>query len=152
MWRIVQAFGGSMLTANSAAILTDAFPARQRGMALGVNQITALAGQFLGLLAGGLRAVIDWRAVFWVSVPISVAGTIWSYLSLRETVSGQRGGRIDWFGNITFAAGAGALLAAITYGIQRTAAARPTGATRWCSAGCSARRDRVHAPGTARAG
>ncbi|GII66767.1 MFS transporter [Sphaerisporangium krabiense] len=118
LWRIVQAFGGSMLTANSAAILTDAFPARQRGMALGVNQITALAGQFLGLLAGGLLAVIDWRAVFWVSVPISVAGTIWSYLSLRETASGRRGGRIDWFGNITFAAGAGALLAAITYGIQ----------------------------------
>ncbi|MFE0513960.1 MFS transporter [Streptomyces sp. NPDC058964] len=117
LWRIVQAFGGSMLTANSAAILTDAFPARQRGMALGVNQITALAGQFLGLLAGGLLAAVDWRAVFWVSVPISVTGTVWSWLSLRETASGRRG-RIDWFGNITFAAGAGILLAGITYGIQ----------------------------------
>ncbi|MFL6119830.1 MFS transporter, partial [Actinophytocola sp.] len=89
--RVVQAVGGSMLTANSAAILTDAFPARQRGMALGVNQITALAGQFLGLLAGGLLATIDWRAVFWVSVPISVTGTIWSYLSLRETSAGRPG-------------------------------------------------------------
>ncbi|HEY7596738.1 MAG TPA: MFS transporter [Actinophytocola sp.] len=117
LWRIVQAFGGSMLTANSAAILTDAFPARQRGMALGINQITALAGQFLGLLAGGLLAVVHWRAVFWVSVPISVAGTIWSYLSLRETASGRRS-RIDWLGNVTFAAGAGVLLAGITYGIQ----------------------------------
>ncbi|SDM11062.1 MFS transporter [Nonomuraea jiangxiensis] len=117
LWRIVQAFGGSMLTANSAAILTDAFPARQRGMALGINQITALAGQFLGLLAGGLLAVVDWRAVFWVSVPISVAGTIWSYRSLRETASGGRG-RIDWLGNVTFAAGAGILLAGITYGLQ----------------------------------
>ncbi|MBP0461140.1 MFS transporter [Streptomyces bomunensis] len=117
LWRIVQAFGGSMLTANSAAILTDAFPSRQRGMALGINQITALAGQFLGLLAGGLLAVIDWRAVFWVSVPISVTGTIWSYLSLRETATGRRG-RIDWWGNLTFAAGAGILLAGITYGIQ----------------------------------
>jgi len=117
LWRIVQAFGGSMLTANSAAILTDAFPARQRGMALGVNQITALAGQFLGLLAGGLLAVVDWRAVFWVSVPISITGTIWSYLSLRETSAG-RPGRIDWLGNLTFAAGAGILLAGITYGIQ----------------------------------
>ncbi|GAA3720759.1 MFS transporter [Streptomyces tremellae] len=117
LWRVVQAFGGSMLTANSAAILTDAFPARQRGMALGINQITALAGQFLGLLAGGLLAVVDWRAVFWVSVPISVAGSIWSYLSLRETASGRRG-RIDWWGNLTFAAGAGILLAGITYGIQ----------------------------------
>ncbi|MFJ5156056.1 MFS transporter [Streptomyces sp. NPDC088353] len=117
LWRVVQAFGGSMLTANSAAILTDAFPARQRGMALGVNQITALAGQFLGLLAGGLLATVDWRAVFWVSVPISVGGTIWSYLSLRETAPGRRG-RVDWPGNLTFAAGAGFLLAAITYGIQ----------------------------------
>nr|WP_281292571.1 MFS transporter [Streptomyces hawaiiensis] len=117
VWRIVQAFGGSMLTANSAAILTDAFPARQRGMALGINQITALAGQFLGLLAGGLLAAVDWRAVFWVSVPVSVTGTVWSYLSLRETSAGKRG-RIDWFGNVTFAAGAGILLAGITYGIQ----------------------------------
>ncbi|MFI2200101.1 MFS transporter [Streptomyces sp. NPDC020192] len=117
LWRIVQAFGGSMLTANSAAILTDAFPARQRGMALGINQITALAGQFLGLLAGGLLAVVDWRAVFWVSVPVSVTGTVWSYLSLRETAAGGRG-RVDWLGNLTFATGAGILLAGITYGIQ----------------------------------
>ncbi|WP_086723017.1 MFS transporter [Streptomyces carpinensis] len=117
LWRMVQAFGGSMLTANSAAILTDAFPARQRGMALGVNQITALAGQFLGLLAGGLLAAVDWRAVFWLSVPISVTGTIWSYVSLRETAASRRG-RIDWLGNATFASGAGILLAAITYGIQ----------------------------------
>ncbi|WP_406116159.1 MFS transporter [Streptomyces sp. NBC_01014] len=116
-FRIVQAVGGSMLTANSAAILTDAFPAEQRGMALGVNQITALAGQFLGLLAGGLLATIDWRAVFWISVPIGVFGTIWSYRSLRETGS-RKPGRIDWAGNLTFTAGAGILLAAITYGIQ----------------------------------
>nr|WP_323747578.1 MFS transporter [Catenulispora rubra] len=116
-FRVVQAVGGSMLTANSAAILTDAFPARQRGMALGVNQITALAGMFLGLLAGGLLAAIDWRAVFWVSVPIGVIGTIWSYRSLRE-VGTRKPGRIDWVGNVTFTAGAGSLLAAVTYGIQ----------------------------------
>jgi MFS family permease len=116
-FRVVQAVGGSMLTANSAAILTDAFPARQRGMALGVNQITALAGQFLGLLAGGVLAAIDWHAVFWVSVPIGVIGTVWSYRSLRE-VSTRKPGRIDWVGNVTFTAGAGSLLAAITYGIQ----------------------------------
>nr|WP_280923695.1 MFS transporter [Streptomyces roseochromogenus] len=117
LWRVVQAFGGSMLTANSAAILTDAFPARQRGMALGINQITALAGQFLGLLAGGLLAAVDWRAVFCVSVPVSITGTVWSYLSLRETSAGGRG-HIDWAGNLTFASGAGILLAGITYGIQ----------------------------------
>ncbi|MCX4744841.1 MFS transporter [Kitasatospora sp. NBC_01287] len=116
-FRIVQAVGGSMLTANSAAILTDAFPARQRGMALGINQITALAGMFLGLLVGGVLATIDWRAVFWVSVPFGVVGTFWSYRSLRETGT-RRPGRIDWVGNLTFTAGAACLLAGITYGIQ----------------------------------
>jgi MFS family permease len=116
-WRVAQAFGGAMLTANSAAILTDAFPVEQRGMALGVNQITALAGQFLGLLLGGLLAEIDWRAVFWINVPFGVFGTIWSYRKLRETRQ-PRKAKIDWIGNVTFTAGAGVLLAAITYGIQ----------------------------------
>jgi MFS family permease len=124
-WRIVQAFGGAMLTANSAAILTDAFPARQRGMALGINQITALAGQFLGLLAGGLLAEIDWRAIFWVNVPFGVFGTVWSYLKLREFGTAKRA-KVDWVGNITFTAGATILLAAITYGIQPYGGA-PTG-------------------------
>jgi MFS family permease len=115
--RVVQAIGGSMLTANSAAILTDAFPLEQRGMALGVNQIAGLAGQFLGLLAGGLLAVIDWRAVFWVNVPIGIVGTLWSYRSLRDN-GVRRRTRIDWAGNATFTLGAGAILAAITHGIQ----------------------------------
>jgi MFS family permease len=126
-WRVVQAFGGAMLTGNSAAILTDAFPARQRGMALGVNQITALAGQFLGLLAGGLLAAIDWHAVFWVSVPIGVIGSVWSYLSLRE-IGTPRPARIDWIGTLSFTAGTGMILAAITYGIQPYGG-RPTGWT-----------------------
>ncbi|HUK71679.1 MAG TPA: MFS transporter [Streptosporangiaceae bacterium] len=116
-WRIVQAVGGAMLMANSAAILTDAFPASHRGMALGINQIAGIAGMFIGLLAGGLLAAWDWRAVFWVNVPIGVFGTIWAYRSLRETSSRQYG-RIDWPGNVTFAAGAGLLLISITYGIQ----------------------------------
>ncbi len=114
---MAQAFGGSMLMANSAAILTDAFPARQRGMALGINQIAGISGQFVGLLLGGLLAAWDWRAVFWVNVPIGVAGTIWSYRSLRE-IAATRRAKIDWPGNVTFALGAGTLLVAITYGIQ----------------------------------
>ena len=116
-WRIVQAFGGAMLMANAAAILTDAFPARQRGMALGINQICAIAGQLIGLLLGGILAAWDWRAVFWINVPIGVFGTIWSYTSLRE-IAATRRARIDWIGNVTFALGAGLLLVAITYGIQ----------------------------------
>ena len=116
-WRCLQAVGGSMLTANSAAILTDAFPADQRGFALGTNQIAAIGGQFIGLLAGGVLAAVDWRAVFWVNVPVGVFGTVWAYRKLRET-SDRPGGRIDWWGNITFAVGLSAILIAVTYGIQ----------------------------------
>jgi MFS family permease len=118
VWRMGQAFGGSMLMANSAAILTDAFPANKRGMALGVNQIVGISGQFIGLLLGGLLAAVDWRLVFWVNVPIGVFGTIWSYKKLREVASARHPARLDWWGNITFAAGASWLLIAITYGIQ----------------------------------
>ncbi len=116
-WRIVQAVGGSMLMANSAAILTDAFPARQRGMALGVNMVSGIAGSFLGLVLGGLLVTWNWRSVFWVNVPIGVIGTVWAYKSLRET-GVRRPGRMDWWGNITFALGLTVLLAGITYGIQ----------------------------------
>jgi MFS family permease len=116
-WRMVQAFGGAMLMANSAAILTDAFPANKRGMALGINQIAGISGQFVGLLLGGLLAAWDWRAVFWVNVPIGVWGTVWAYRSLREIATTRRA-RIDWAGNVLFAIGATSLLAAITYGIQ----------------------------------
>ncbi len=117
LWRIVQAFGGAMLMANSAAILTDAFPARQRGMALGINQISAIAGQFVGLMLGGVLAAWDWRAIFWINVPIGIFGTIWSYRKLHEIATVNRA-KIDWWGNITFALGAGLILVAITYGIQ----------------------------------
>jgi MFS family permease len=116
-WRVVQALGGSMLTANSAAILTDAFPADRRGFALGINQVAAIAGQFIGLVAGGVLAAIDWRAVFWVNVPVGVFGTVWAYRSLRDT--GERHpGRIDWWGNITFAVGLSAILIGVTNGIK----------------------------------
>jgi MFS family permease len=118
VWRMAQAFGGSMLMANSAAILTDAFPANKRGMALGVNQIVGISGQFIGLLLGGLLAAVDWRLVFWINVPIGVFGTIWSYKKLHEVSGSQHRARLDWWGNITFAAGASWLLIGITYGIQ----------------------------------
>jgi MFS family permease len=116
-WRFLQAIGGSMLMANSAAILTDAFPPERRGFALGTNQIAALAGMFIGLVAGGLLAAWDWRAVFWVNVPVGVFGTLWAYRRLRDNGERHRG-PIDWWGNITFALGLGALLVGITYGIQ----------------------------------
>ncbi|THG32960.1 MFS transporter [Naasia lichenicola] len=116
-WRVVQAVGGAMLMANSTAILTDAFPANKRGMAIGINQIAAIAGTFLGLIIGGVLAEIDWRAIFLVSVPVGIVGSIWAYKSLHEV--GVRGsGKVDWPGNIMFAVGLTSLLAGITYGIQ----------------------------------
>jgi MFS family permease len=115
--RVVQGVGGALLMANSMAILTDAFPVHQRGMALGINQVAALAGSFMGLLIGGLLADWNWRAVFLVSVPFGTFGTVWGYLKLREV--GQRSqGRIDWAGNLTFGVGLVAVLVGITYGIQ----------------------------------
>jgi MFS family permease len=118
LWRLPQAVGGSMLQANSAAILTDAFPAEQRGFALGTNQVAGLAGMFIGLVAGGLLASLDWRAIFWVNVPVGIYGTVWAYLKLRETHPRTAKARIDWWGNVTFAVGLSAILVASTYGIQ----------------------------------
>ena len=115
--RIVQGVGGAMIMANSTAIITDAFPVNQRGMALGINMVAALAGSFIGLVAGGLLSEWHWRAVFFVSVPIGIIGTVWAYRSLRE-IGARTAARIDWWGNLTFALGLTALLAAITYGIQ----------------------------------
>src|SRR4051812_374339 len=116
-WRVVQAVGGAMLMANSAAIITDAFTAEQRGMALGVNIVSALAGSFIGLVLGGVLAEWDWRSIFWVNIPLGILGTVWAYRSLHDT-GARRKAKIDWWGNTTFAVGLTAVLAAITYGIQ----------------------------------
>src|SRR5215472_15666451 len=120
MWligfRVIQAFGGAMLMANAPAILTDAFPANQRGTAMGINQVAGIYGMFVGLILGGVLAAVDWRLVFIVSVPIGIGGAIWSYLSLRE-IGIRTPARIDWLGNVTFAIGLIALLVGITYGL-----------------------------------
>jgi MFS family permease len=116
-WRVVQGVGGAMLMASSSAILTDAFPANQRGMALGVNMVAAVAGSFLGLLIGGVLSEWDWRAIFWVGVPIGILGTIWSVRSLKE-LGVRTPGRLDWAGTVTFGIGLTVVLTGITYGIQ----------------------------------
>ncbi|KLI08640.1 MFS transporter [Mycolicibacterium conceptionense] len=116
-WRVIQGVGGAMLMASSSAILTDAFPANQRGMALGTNMVAAVAGSFLGLLIGGFLSEWHWKAVFWVGVPIGVIGTIWSYRSLKE-LGVRTAGRLDWAGTLTFGLGLTVLLIGITYGIQ----------------------------------
>ncbi len=117
LMRVGQGVGGALLFANSSAILTDAFPKNQRGLALGVNSIAAIAGSFIGLVLGGLLAPVSWRAVFLVSVPVGVVATIWSYKSLRE-LGERRPAKIDWWGNVTFALGLIGVMVGITYGIQ----------------------------------
>jgi MFS family permease len=73
-----------LLLANSTAILTDAFPVQERGMALGINMVAGMAGSFIGLVLGGMLADVDWRLVFWINVPVGVFGTVWAYLKLKE--------------------------------------------------------------------
>jgi MFS family permease len=117
LMRVGQGVGASLLFANSSAILTDAFPPDQRGLAMGVNSIAAIAGSFIGLVLGGVLAPVSWRLVFLVSVPVGVLATFWSYHSLRE-LGERRPARIDWWGNATFALGLVGVMIGITYGIQ----------------------------------
>ncbi|MGZ4132229.1 MAG: MFS transporter [Actinomycetota bacterium] len=121
MWlivgRIVQGIGGALLMANSTAILTDAFPVDERGMAMGINMFAAIVGSFLGLVIGGVLADLHWRLVFWVNVPFGVFGTIWAYTKLHETGI-RTPAKIDWWGNVTFGVGLIMVLVGITYGIQ----------------------------------
>ncbi|HLY83396.1 MAG TPA: MFS transporter, partial [Acidimicrobiales bacterium] len=119
VWRVVQGVGGALLMANSTAILTDAFPIGERGMAMGINVIAGISGSFIGLIVGGVLADVDWRLVFWVNVPFGIFGTVWAYLKLRE-VGHRTKARIDILGNVTFAVGLIAVLVGITYGIQPT--------------------------------
>jgi len=129
VFRVVQGIGGACLLANAAAIITDAFPANQRGMALGINNIVGVSGFFIGLVLGGVLAPIDWRLVFLISVPVGLFGTVWAYRRLRE-LSTPHPEPTDWAGNATFALGLVLAMVAVTYGI------RPAGgsATGWGSA------------------
>ncbi len=118
IFRLVQGVGAGFLFANSAAIITDAFPSHQRGMAMGINQMAAIIGSFIGLILGGVLAIINWRMVFLVSVPVGIFGTVWAYLKLHETATIRSNQKLDWAGNITFALGLTTLLLGVTYGIE----------------------------------
>jgi MFS family permease len=125
VFRVVQGIGGACLLANAAAIITDAFPAHQRGMALGINNIVGVSGMFIGLLLGGVLAPINWRLVFLISVPVGIFGTVWAYRGLRE-LSSPRRAPIDWAGNFTFALGL--ILIMVATGSARRAGTRSAGA------------------------
>ena len=131
-WRIVQGIGGAFLFANSTAILTDAFPANQRGTALGINSIAAIAGSFLGLLLGGVLGPINWHLVFLVSAPIGLFGTVWAYFMLRDIGSASTPG---WTGGATSCSRPGW---SRSWSASPTACC-PTAGTRWAgpTRGCS---------------
>ena len=115
-YRIIQAIGGSLLMANSAAILSEAFPPNQRGFALGLNGVIGIFGGVAGIIIGGVLATVYWRDVFLVNVPIGIIGTIWSYKSLRQLSKPIRQ-KIDIAGNIMYAVSLILILIGITYGI-----------------------------------
>src|SRR6516164_1156408 len=116
IWRVVQGIGGAFLFANSTAILTDAFPANQRGTALGINSIAAIAGSFIGLVLGGVLAPINWHLIFLVSAPVGFFGTVWAYFMLHD-IGVKKHARMDWWGNFLFGSGLIAVLVGITYGL-----------------------------------
>ncbi|MCL1840418.1 MAG: MFS transporter [Propionibacteriaceae bacterium] len=118
IFRLLQGVGAGFLFANSMAIITDAFRATERGMALGLNQVASIGGTLLGLILGGILSAIDYRLVFLVSVPIGLFGTVWAYVKLKEQSKPDRGQRIDWLGNATFAIGLTILLLGLTTAIQ----------------------------------
>jgi MFS family permease len=115
--RMFQAIGGALLMANSAAIITDAFPSEQLGLALGMNMVAGIVGSFLGIVAGGLLSELGWRWVFLANVPIGLFGTAWAYLKLKE-IGVRIKAKIDWLGNLSFAAGLAMILTGVTYGIK----------------------------------
>lgn len=115
--RVVQGIGAGFLSSNAGAIITDAFPAHERGRALGVNQVSALAGSMLGLVLGGiLTTTLGWRSIFWVNIPIGIVGTLWAYYGLKESHRPETGARLDLRGNIAFGVGLTSLLVGFTLG------------------------------------
>jgi EmrB/QacA subfamily drug resistance transporter len=117
IFRIIQGVGAAFLFANSAAIITDAFPPNERGKALGINMVSFLAGSLIGLILGGVLAIYDWRLVFLVSVPVGIFGTVWSYWKLKELGMIRRNQKLDIWGNVTFGVGLTLVLIGITYGL-----------------------------------
>lgn len=118
VFRLIQAIGGAFTMANGAAIITDAFPASERGKALGINMVAIMSGQFIGLILGGILATYHWRYVFLVSIPFAIIGTIWSYWKMKEVSFRAPVSKIDVWGNLTFVGGLTLLLVGITYGLM----------------------------------
>src|SRR4051795_3920821 len=83
-WRVLQGIGAAFLFANASALVTDAFPREQLGLALGTNVMVAAVGLVLGPVLGGALASISWHWVFWFNVPLAALGSVWAGLVLHE--------------------------------------------------------------------
>lgn len=115
--RAIQAVGGSLVMGNATAIVADAFPREQLGLALGINSIVIALGQISGPILGGLLVSwINWHWVFWFNVPVGVIGTVWSWRQLRDITKPQRNQSIDYWGNFTYMLSLLGILIAITWG------------------------------------
>ena len=117
IFRMIQAVGGALFMANSAAILSDAFPSDERGKALGINTVAGMSGNILGLVLGGILAIFNWRYIFLVSVPFGLIGTILSFYKLKELSIKAVKTKLDIWGNLTFVSGITLLLIGVTYGL-----------------------------------
>lgn len=114
-FRLVQGVGAALISSNSTAILTDAFSVKERGKALGINQIAMVGGSVAGLTVGGvLTQFLGWQSIFWVNLPIGVVATLWAHFKLRELARPQRGQKIDYLGNATLAGALAAILSSIS--------------------------------------
>jgi EmrB/QacA subfamily drug resistance transporter len=116
LWRILQGIGGAFLFANSAAIVTDAFPREQLGLAMGTNTMVAAIGLVIGPVLGGALVAISWHWVFWFNVPFALAGSAWAYLVLRELTGRAEDTAFDFLGTVTFLVGLTGLVLGISKG------------------------------------
>jgi EmrB/QacA subfamily drug resistance transporter len=116
LWRIVQGIGGSFLFANAAAIVTDAFPREQLGLAMGTNTMVAAVGLVIGPVLGGALVAIHWPWVFWFNVPFGLLGALWAALTLRELSGRTEDTHFDFLGTITFLVGLTGLVLGISKG------------------------------------
>ena len=116
LWRILQGVGGSFLFANAAAIVTDAFPQNQLGLAMGTNTMVAAVGLVIGPVLGGALVAISWHWVFWFNVPLGLAGSAWALLILRELTGRDEDTAFDFAGTVTFLIGLTGLVLGISKG------------------------------------
>jgi EmrB/QacA subfamily drug resistance transporter len=116
LWRILQGIGAAFLFANSAALVTDAFPREQLGVAMGTNTMVAAVGLVLGPVLGGALVAISWPWVFWFNVPLSLAGAAWGALVLRELAKTDTARGLDLPGTLTFVLGLTGLVLGVSRG------------------------------------